>query len=257
MLTILSTTSHAHQYRNAENLFVNRAHGRDTIHRAKEMYVGIIKDTNEILSLRKAALDRYARLALYEGEIAKKSLGVKNSAEIFNECIDVTHYLSPSEIHETSAEYTYWRAVCIGLWGSSAKARQVAFHIGRVKELKDLVAIGMDQFRSYDGFGFDRILAGMFVRSKSLSMLNLYHPEKALSHVDESIQRGTDNYIDYLIKADALIALKRKAEAKTVLSAGILELQQKLERGSVPYHLSEENHFFMYQMKKMLEKLEG
>ncbi len=259
LLALCALTSfnlaHATPYEEAVLLFNNRAQSRETIQSAKDLFLAIITNKNEEQSRRLTSLDYYARLSLYEGEIAKKAWNVKNATAIFEDCISVTEHLSPKEITTLTPQYTYWRSVCIGLWGANASIPTVYRKRKRIREMNELIAVGLKQFPEYDGYGFDRIQAGMYIRSKYLSLLNLYHPDKALAHVEKSLSHGSNVYIDYLIKADALIALGRKAEAKGALSGGIIELEAKLQAGTLSHLVNEENRFFLYQMKKMLQKM--
>lgn len=244
----------AEELKKAEALFERRGEGVAAIHGAKDIYLKLIKDKRQSNQIRKIALDRYGRLAIFEGEIAKDDLKVSTVTKIFNDCLDATDYLSPKKIGEISPEHTYWRAMCIGLWANNASNTEIGFHIGRAKEIEKLVKLGRKEFRTFDGYGFNRILAGIYLRSntRAFAALKLYQPEKALALIDEALVNGTNNYMDYVLKGEALIALGKYQEAREALQKGIDELKDKLDKGSIVKLVEVENHSFYRKMFELL-----
>lgn len=251
----ISFSSGMETMKKANALFDRRGEDLDAVHRAKSLYYKIIKDKRESNKLRRCALDRYARLVVFEGEVAQERFDVKDPAKLFRECIEVTEYLNPKNMGEMTPEYTYWRAMCIGLWAASASKVEITTHLGRLSELKSLNTYGMEHFREFDGFGFNRILAGMHLRSKALAVLNLYNPDESLKLINESLEEGCDSYMTYILKAEALDALSQRATAIETLEKAIVELKGKMSRDAIPWHLTAENQIFLMKMYELLEGL--
>lgn len=241
--------------RKADALFETRGESQSAIHEAKSLYLKVIKDKHEASDMRRVALDRYSRLAVFEGEVAKENFRVKDAAKIFKDCIDVTDNLSSKKIQDAPVEFVYWRSMCIGLWAANASKTEVVMNMGRIKEMDTLIEHGQKQHRSFDGYGFNRMLAGKYVRSKALTVLNLYQPALSLDYIEEAIAHGCDNYMNYILKAEALEALGRPALAVQALEFGIAELKSKIENNRVPSDLIAENIVFLSKMYRHLEKL--
>lgn len=254
-----SSASFAHgELDKAYKLFQKRADGVDNITSAKKIYERLIKDSHEKLEVRKEAMDKYARLAVFQGEVGRKIYNIKGKAasSIFSDCIKVSDYLSPSKIGSDTPEYTYWRALCIGLWAdNNSNPLKLVSKMGRINELKNLVELGQKQYKKFDGYGFNRMEAGMYVRSKGLTVLNLYHPERSLSLIDESIAQGTDVYMSYVLKAEALIALNRSNDAKATLKSAIEDLTRRLKQSDIPVDWVAENKIFLQKMEKMYRNI--
>ncbi|OPZ24472.1 MAG: hypothetical protein BWZ03_00166 [bacterium ADurb.BinA186] len=130
---------------------------------------------------------------------------------------------------------------------------KLVWHMGRITELKELVKIGSENFRTFDSYGFNRILAGMYIRTKALTMLNLYHPEKSLELIEEALEHGSDLYLDYLLKAESLEALGRSEEAIELLQSSIEELKDRIANDTLPSLVKEENQYFLVMMTQTLE----
>lgn len=253
---VLSTPSIARNRNNlatAEKYFNQRGEGIEKIHEGKKIYLNLIKNSYQDLATRRIALDRYTRLTVLEAELGKQQFKIKNAAKIFNTCLETTDYLSPENIGEILPEYVYWRAICLGLWGANASITKLVWHMGRINELKELVKFGSEHFRTFDSYGFNRILAGMYIRTKALTILNLYHPEKSLELIEEALTNGSDLYFDYLLKAEALEALGRTYEAIELLERSIEELKQRLDNNTLPPLVKEENQYFLVMMMQTLE----
>lgn len=245
--------SNVEDLKQADTLFEVRSRGLDEIHQAKSLYLKIVKDKKAPNEMRTYALDRYGRLAVYEGEVAKVSLGVNDAAEIFRKCLDATDYLRPKKSSDMTAEYAYWRSMCIGLWAANANKFDITMHVKRVtSELPQLLEIGMQRFRRYDDYGFNRIKAGMYIRSKLLVAFNLYHPEWSLDLLTESIKDGCDNYMTYILLAETFDALGDRARARETLESAIDELKQKMVSGTIPSILKAENDVFLLKMYVLL-----
>lgn len=236
----------------ANELFQKRSH-QEHIHAAKAIYQSIIKDKQAALADRKEALVRYARLSIFEGAVARDLFNMddKKASVIFKTCIEMTDYLSPKKIKQDTAEYTYWRATCIGLRLANINPVKAAFHLGDVKEIQELIKIGQQKFPQYDGYGFDRMEAGLLYKSESLSILKLYNPQKALELINKVINNGTDIYMTYVLKAEILHRLKMTQQAIETLDVGIAELNARFTNNSIPQDVIYENMIFMNNMNTL------
>ncbi|HXW52901.1 MAG TPA: hypothetical protein VEL47_02220 [Myxococcota bacterium] len=239
----------------ANALFAERESNVKSISAAKEIYVKIIKSNKMSLATRGEALDKYARLAVYEGELARKKFGTskKKSKAIFEQCMNATEHLSADKIGVVVAEYAYWRAVCIGLWAAHTNGAEILIHMKRIDEMVALMEQGVQDFKAFDNYGFNRIQAGFYSRSKALKLRGYYHPEKSWELVNEAIYHNPYVYINYLLKAEIEVALKNKYQAIQTLEQAINDLEGQLK--NMPADLLPENKIYLERMEKMLSDL--
>lgn len=233
----------------AETLFQTRNNVADT-REARKLYLEIIKDKDAKMSYRRAALSKYGRLALYEGVIGRPLFNINNkqAAKVFKGCMEATEILSPKKIHAHAPEYYYWRASCIALWLANIHPAKAVIHAGSLLELQSLIAYGQENFPEHDGYGFDRIEAGLLSKTKALTAINLYQPEKALELLNKAIARKTDVYVVYLLKAETLVEMERYVEAIDTLELGIKELTSRLKNNAINRESHYENLIFLDNM---------
>jgi hypothetical protein len=234
-------------------LFQKRDKDIENIESAKRIYEKVIKDSHAPIQERTQALDKYGRLAAFQGEVGREIYAVqsKDASSIFNDCIKMSDHLSPNKIGVSTPEYTYWRALCIGLWAANTNSIKVMAKFHRVTDLKSLIKLGQQNFRDFDNFGFNRMEAGIHVRSKGFDPLKLYDPAMALNLIDKNLAMGTDSYFNYILKAEALIALGRTHEAKTCLQFGVDELMHRFAKSNIPVDSIPENKVFLERMKRL------
>lgn len=236
----------------AEVVFNQRGQGIKAIKDGKKMFLSLLEDKHQPLTTRQKAFDRYARLSVLQAELGKEKNHIKNPVKIFTGCLDASENLNPKTVNKMTQEYVYWRSICIGLWASHASVAQIVMHLGRVTEFKSLIKYGLEHFETFDSYGFHRLYAGMYLRSKALTMLNLYHPEKALGLIDVPISKGTTIYLDYLLKAEAMSALGHHQEAISLLAASIIELKQQIVDKKLPSDITVESEYFLVMMEQAL-----
>lgn len=241
----------------AEELFNKRAIGIEYINRAQNIYQKIIKDKRYLVKDRALALDRYARLSVYKGDLSREMYGVssKEATSLFNKCIDLSSHLSPRKTGEERAEYYYWRSVCLGMWASSVGMVKLLFNMGRVKEMMSLIKDGQQKFSTYENHGFNRMKAAILIRDESMSKFNLYSPKEALRLIEPCLAGGTDIYMDYIVKAKAQMALDDKRGAKKTVKAGVKELNYLSYSNSISEVHMPENIVFKQEMLNMLSVL--
>lgn len=235
--------------------FTQRDQGRAHIKIAKKAYWNVLSNQHEELTDRLEALDKYARLTVYQNEISKKSLGIDNkkAAKAFEKCIKATDYFSPRKIGKPTAAFTYWRSMCIGLWAANVSSARVIMSAGRIREMSDLVSVGMADYEDFDDYGFGRIQAGMYIRSKMLAMFGLYNPAKAIEIIDRSLAQTTI-FMSYVLKAEALMELNRKAEALSLLKEAEQTLVLKLRNDELPKDLVAENKIFLQTIREEIQR---
>lgn len=256
---ILASTVSAHEKLDeAYGHYQMRDEKHKSIKDAKEIYFEVLKDNHETLEHRRTALDKYARLTVFEGEVGRSLFDVSNkdAARAFDKCIEATDYLNPKKIKTEIPEYIYWRAMCIGLWAANVNPGKLIFKASRVKELSALLAIGLEKYDDFDGFGFKRIQAGMLIRSKFLSAFDLYHPDQAIDIINKSLKNGTDIFMTYILKAEAQGALGQDREAQQTLEDAEKLLVKRLAERSIPTDLVAENKMFLQQIRNQRQKLQ-
>jgi hypothetical protein len=242
----------------AANKLYDQRNDMGMLKSAQNIYLGVIKDIKAPLNDRREALERYGRLALYAGAIARQhySLGNDKTADLFESCIDATKSLSPKKLKAHAVEYYYWRASCIGLYLVNINIAKALVHASKFNEMKELVDYGLKNFRPYEDYGFNRIKAGLLYKTKEApKILKLYNPNEALVLTEEAIEKGYNNYASHFMKAEILVELRQPKEALKVLDEGILELDQRFLENSIPQDLALENGWFMEDMKALKYKL--
>jgi hypothetical protein len=201
----------------------------DNISHAKRIYENIIKNSKNNQE-RIHAFDRYARLAILKGQMAPFIWGqaAKNPSSIFEDCIKISSNFSQEKLGYEIPEYIYWRATCIGLWADNSSGFTVTRKYDLIAEMIGLIKSGEQKYPEYDNRAFLLLRAGLDVRSQFLRLFNLYNPYHTIELVNKIHEIKFDNYTSYLLKAEALVALKRKTEARELLLRGISDLKRRL-----------------------------
>ena len=253
----LPTSAKGADLDHAYQLFLKRDTDLPSLKRAKKIYLKHIKDQKANLISRADALGRYAQLSIFHGEINRKPFGIdrRKSAKIFQSCIDASEYLSPSNIKEQTPQYYYWRSMCIGLWLSHSQSINLFKKGHRFKELKGLVATGKEFFPRFDGYGFNRVEAGIYLRSEKFKAFGIFNPKKALALLEEHKDHEITNYMHYLLMAEAFKHMNKMVLAKMTLRKGINELMDKFENKQIPEDLIADNEYAMRKMRLLLEEL--
>lgn len=243
----------------ANKLFAMREQGVNLISTAKSLYLEVISSGSDALADRQEAMDKFARLSIYQGEIKKSAFRISDdqALEIFKECIEATNFLSPDAINVETPQYYYWRASCIGLWASNLGKAQFIHKKNRKRldELQDLVETGLTKFRPFDGYGFNRIKVGILVRSKILKAAGLYNPILALELIEEAIKNSPQVYVNYLLKAEVLLELKEAQEARVTLIRVLAVLDKAIHDNTVPLEIEPEAKVFLTRIKDTLNKI--
>lgn len=246
----------------AEKLFNKRGESLGAIEDAKEAYWRILQNKREEHAVKTVALDRFARLSVFQGEIAKEKFAVREPGKIFKKCIEATDTIKEKvkKGYAQSAEYVYWRTLCMGLWAANASNFEIIRNAKMMTKFDSLLKDGLEKYSTFDEHGFERMLAGVFLRSKGVSGFNFYNPERALSTINGALRNGTNNYMGYVMQAEALIALHRNIEAIQVLTKAKENLEARLilssdDRNALPPVLMAENIMFLEHIKRQLDQL--
>jgi|GEM_PF-1811548 len=242
----------------ADRLFEARFDDVKNVAAAKELYAKIIESKSQQSLLRNEALDKYGRLALLEGELLRAQLGIDKTRakNIFEDCIQKTSYLSPENSGSSTPQYTFWRAVCLGLWAQNSGVLAIT-NWSRIKEMRALVTTGLDKFKTFDNYGFNRLQAGLFLHGKGVLVPGFpFKPQSAWQLIMEAITYGsTEVYSNYLLKAEIEVALKQKAQAKRTLEQAIDRLEQKMQADNLARDAQAEAKIYLEKMKSMLKTL--
>lgn len=239
-------------------ILFDQRNDKELLKKAQNIYEDIIKDSKAPLNERREAFERYGQLSLYVGAIARSHFAINNdeAAELFSSCMDNSKYLSPKKIKSHAAEYYYWRASCIGLYLVNISLAKAIIHANKFGEMKDLVDYGLEHFRAYENYGFNRIKAGLLYKTKDApKILKLYNPNEAEILIDEAIEKGFDNYASHLMKAEILVELNNNNKALAWLEESILELNDRFANNNLPKELILENGWFLEGMHALKVKL--
>lgn len=222
-----------HEIEKADSYFNDREN-LDSLKQAKKIYEKIItKSKNKSEKIH--AYDRFARLTFLEAQLGSYIWGatVKNATQLFERCIDLSNKISKDSLGYDTPEYTYWRAVFIGLWANSANMFTLTLKSYLILDMINLIKIGLQKYPDFDEGGFYLLQAGLKVRSRSLKVVKIYNPEEAILLLEHVQRMGSQNYTSYLLKAEAHYALSQKSEAVKTLQEGINNLEIKTENNDI------------------------
>lgn len=243
------------KFKSAEALFKRRGEGIEQIHEAKRIYIDLLTTSKNIF-FKQISFDRIGRLSAYEGDVAKDQLHTKHSDKIFEECVQLSENISPKKIKKLVPEYIYWRAACRGLYLAHVNKATAIFNKDNyLEEIRNLIKIGQENFKNYDGYGFHRMEAKLY--SESVWVGKIYNPSLALNIINQTIKEGGNNfYMNYIVKSKILKTQGNKKEAKMVLDNAINELDQRIKTNAISEDLLPENKIFLEQMRELNDKID-
>lgn len=197
-----------------ENYYNMRGINLEKVHKAREEFFTVLRE-NSSLEDKRIALDRIGRLAVLEGELSPLIYNqkVSNRGGIFAFCMDAASYLNPNVVNAQTPEYYYWKANCMALRAAYSKKYVIDNLFNFADDLMSLINTGRSLFPEYDGGGFDRLNAAIYLKSKEVKVSGLYHPQEALHFCEKAIRINSEFMMAHLLKAQALYDLKRKRDA--------------------------------------------
>lgn len=252
-----SIASLANQLHEAEREYEKRGIGLESVHHAKKIYWNILK-TSHSIEEKRIAVDRIGRLSVLEGELAPLVFArkAKGRGEIFENCMKATQYISPRDIGQQNPEYYYWRATCMSLRGAYSKKYIMENIFSFSDDLMTLIKTGKNMFPEFDGAGFHRLIAAVYIKSKDVKISGLYRPEEAVGLCDYAIGVNDEYMITYLFKAQALYELKHKKEALNLINNSINRFEGIVNHNgftSIPN--GPENKAILEMMKEFRNKI--
>jgi hypothetical protein len=237
------------------NFYFEQRDNMNSLKEAKNRYEKII-NTSQNNQEKIYAFDRFARLSLLEGHLGAYIWGksTKNNAAVFERCIKLSTKINKENVGYESPEYIYWRAACIGLWADKSNLVAITLKYDLIEEMIDLIKYGEQRYSSFDGQAFALLKAGLHVRALKISAN--YSPEEAINTVNKCHENTYYNYVSFLLKAEAHLALGQKAEAQATLEQGILELEQKIVQQKIVPLYSVESTAMLAILKSSLKNIE-
>jgi tetratricopeptide (TPR) repeat protein len=229
---VLSQAAFAFDMSSADAAFAKRENNPAAIAEARAGYRAALKAGSA--QEKRYAAERLGRLAYFEGDLMTPENDEGKRKQIFGECLSDVEAINPSQVG-SSIEYHYWKAVCTAFW---CKAAGKFASLGKVGALKDALrnAEEMDKARttSYEGGGIHRVLAGIYIGSRAMSLFGLYDPEAALVHINKALALGPSHYNAYVIKADVLETLGQRSAAFALLEDARRDLKQAIKDSKLP-----------------------
>lgn len=249
-----STIAHGYDFSNAEALFAKRGEGDKlaNIAAARVAYQDALSQTSG--AELEHAIQRLNRLDFYEGMQRSDD---EYKKKMFQGCLDRSEKLQAG-----SVQYYYWKGVCIASW---AMANGIVASLKRSGEVESMLLKGRSIDARYDGGGFDRVLAYLYLR---VPAINPFGPtrdlNKALAAADAAIaspsfpgepdpatSTGEYFYNAYDVKAQTLAAMGRKSEAIVILQEAI----SRIEQGDVPFGREPETVGILVDLKNSLAEI--
>jgi hypothetical protein len=201
------------------------------------------------------AVSQMNRLDFFEGMIITDNEAKK---AMFEACSDRTEKLDHAAV-----EYYYWKGVCLASWAS---ANGILSSLRRSGEVESFLLKGRAIDPRFEGGGFDRVLAFVYLRVPPINPMGptrdvkkaLAAAESAIAapaypgEQDPSTATGEYFYNVYGVKAEILADLGRKAEG----IATIQEAIERIEQGDLPVGREPETHLILRDLKNLLAELQ-
>jgi tetratricopeptide (TPR) repeat protein len=251
---LISSTAMAFDFSTAEDLFAKRGEGDRfaNIAAARAAFEEARKQTTG--QERAHAVQRLNRLDYYEGLLLSDE---DQKKKVFQSCLDRS-----DDLDSASVQYFYWKGVCTASW---AQANGILASLKRSGEVENFLKKGKSIDSRYDGGGFDRVLAFVYLKVPAINPFGptrdvnkaLAHAEAALSSAafpgEESPETATGEYFYnvYDAKAQALSALGRRDEAIAVAQEAI----SRMEQGDLPVGREPETMIILNDLKKTLKEI--
>lgn len=230
--TMLSQAAFAFDMTGADASFNQRENNRPAIAAARAGYRQALQGGSA--EERRYAAGRIGRLAYFEGDLMTPEKDDGARKQIFGDCLNDIESINPAKIGQ-SIEYYYWKAVCIAFWAKAAGKLAAVGKIGALKEaLTKAEELDKTRDKSYEGGGIYRLLAGIYIGSKFMSLFGLYDPEAALAKVNKALALCPSHYNAYVIKADVLETLGQKSAALSVLEDARRDLRESIAKNKLP-----------------------
>ena len=246
----------AYDFSEADVLFSKRGDGQAAIEAARSSFEASLKTVSgrELVY----AVEYLSRLDYYEG---LRTDDVNLQKVIYSRCLERIELIKPSTPTSTP-EYYYFKGGCLGSW---AKANGVLQSLIKSKELVETLEIGKKIAPTYEGGGFDRIEAPVFLK---LPAINPYGPtgdkKKALAFAEAALasssysgsvepETGSGDYFfnAFEYKAEILDAVGRKAEAIDLLNNAIA----RIDAGDISTFRAAETKEHRRGLQALLEKI--
>jgi hypothetical protein len=251
-----ASSAFSYDFSEADLLFSKRGEGQAAIEAARAAYEASLKTVTgrELIY----AVEYLSRLDYYEG---LRTDDVNLQKVIYSRCLERIEMIKPPAPTSTP-EYYYFKGGCLGSW---AKANGVLQSLIKSKELVDTLETGKKIAPAFEGGGFDRIEAPVFLK---LPAINPYGPtgdkKKALAFAEAALassaysgsvepDTGSGDYFfnAFEYKAEILDALGRKAEAIDLLNNAIA----RIDAGDISTFRVPETMEHRRGLQALLEKL--
>jgi len=254
----------AYNFRMADYYYSKRGgdtKGKKSIEKAFRLYEKAMDKADLSNSEKIHAMEKIGRLSYLKGELLtdESVSGHQKRKKIFQNCLRYTRKVSPNKIGK-SAAYYYYKALCTAMWGKSRKEDGFLAKLevkAKIPGIFSAVDKGSDLNSDYEGGGFDRVAAGLYIRSANIPFFGIYDKAKASDAIDRALQArdAGDFYNGYQLKAEVLVAYGEETQAKDLLSEKISELKKRLDRREKLKGGRPENKLYMEIMKRYRDKL--
>lgn len=252
----------------AEELYQRRGEGRETVHLALAAWRKLLKAAKgpELVHI----VHRIASLDVFEGEMLLRDDNKSERNPIFGECREVIERIA--DIPEGADVYHYMKIMCSALWVESATPLQLIgignyfkqyFNTFVTSEMNLRPDLDVDP--RIQGGGIYRTIAGIAADPMS----NMVHPalpslDKAMEMIDLAIASpnypddqysGAEMYSNYRCKAEILVRMGRRDEARALLVQSIAEIEELAADGELPPGIEPETIAEITKMRETLERI--
>jgi len=226
----LATTAYAYDFSPADAAFKGRTDSAKAA-KARELYGKALVTVSGAEKIY--AVEQLARVDYYEGNKTPES-DADSRKKIFQRCMDNVESIKSTAAAKPA--YNYWRGLCLASW---AKANGVLQSLAKAGELIDLVEKGRGLDETYEGGGFFRLGAAIYLNLPAAFGGNVDkawdYSQKAIASAayagSTSPDTDTGNYYYAVYLYSAQVAAKRdsKAAARAIAAEAI----ERIEAGDV------------------------
>ena len=248
----------AYDFASANELFAAREESSQKIAQARAAYVAALASVTG--AERIYASEQIARLDYYEGIKTPESDSDGRKA-IFTRCMNaVDENLAVAKVG-SNVQYYYWKSSCLASWGKASGATSPA-SLARIPELLGLIKDGLAVSDKYEGGGFYRLSAAVYLKipaifgggaEKSEDFSDMALKSEAYpGSVDPDTASGDYFYNIYEYKTEAMAKRGKKAEAVALLKSAI----KRIEDGDLPLGREPETRVFRQELEATLARIQ-
>ena len=123
-------------------------------------------------------------------------------------------------------------------------------NLSQISEMVELIKYGQENFPNFEYGGFSMLAAGLYIRSSFHS-----NPGQGIVLLEQMQARGVEDYMVYLMKAEAQASLGKKEEARRTLQEAIDQIENRITKKNFSYFYNIEITGILYMLQQSQKNL--